>query len=114
MSDDRIYIRVEGVSEADADRYAGELLNAVLDASPDAEIARVNDDASAMSFGATLVYVLGTGAAASVAKGVADWLAGRGRASLTIIDGKKKVIGVNLTSADAVRILTTIQKGGDQ
>ncbi len=56
-------ITFDDVSAADANRYAEELRQVLLEASPDVEVHRRRDDSHPQDFGATLVLLLGTPAA---------------------------------------------------
>ncbi len=75
MNEQTYFITFENVSAAEANRYAEELRQALLDASPEVVVHRHRDDPRAQDFGATLVLLLGTPAAGAMVK--APLLAGR-------------------------------------
>jgi hypothetical protein len=95
-------ITFDTVSAADANRYAEELRQALLDTSPDVEVQRRRDDPRTQDFGGTLVLLLGTPAASAVVTAIGNWLALRNRASITIKRGTDEQIVVqNITSKKA-------------
>src|SRR5260370_1463447 len=94
-------ITFDNVSAADAHRYAEELRQALLDASPDVEVQRRRDDPHTQDFGGTLVLLLGTPAAAAVVTAIGNWLALRNRASLPIQIGDTQNVGQHLTTKKA-------------
>jgi hypothetical protein len=61
-------IEFEGVALADANRYADDLRDILLDASPDVRVMVKRDDPSSMDFGGTLILMLGTSAVVAIAK----------------------------------------------
>jgi hypothetical protein len=85
---------------ADRNVYAGELQDFLLDSAPDVQVSRRKDDPGTQDFGATLLLILGTQAALSVAKSLGDWLELHRRVRLEITTPSGKVIGTNLTSKD--------------
>ncbi len=97
-------ITFDGVSVADANRYAEELSNALLDATPDITVQRRGDDPRAQDFGATLVLLLGTPAVVTVAKTIGDWLKLRTSASLTIETPEKRIVVQRITSKNAAQL----------
>jgi len=107
-------IRFEEISEADANRYAVELRNMILDASPDVEVERRRDNPSALDFGATLVLILGTPVATAVtsaiAQAIGNWLL-RHRGDITIEreNGKiTKISGTNLPTNQQLKLINEI------
>jgi hypothetical protein len=104
MDEQTFIITFDDVSAADANRYAEELRQALLDASPDVEVHRRRDDARTQDFGTTLVLFLGTPAAGVLAKALGDWLFRR-RIGLTIKTAEGEIIATNITSKDAVKLV---------
>jgi hypothetical protein len=112
--DEQTYIiTFDTASAADANRYAEELRQALLDASPDVEVHRRRDNPHTQDFGTTLVLVLGTPAAVAAAKAIENWLALR-RGTITIKKGEDGEIlelsGTNLSEKgqlEIVKLLTT-------
>jgi hypothetical protein len=102
-------IKFNNSSVADANRYASELRNMLLDATPDVEVDQRRDDLRTQDFGATLVLVLGTPAVIAIAKAIGDWLKLRQSASLTI-EQDGHVIAQNLTSKDALKLAELLSK----
>jgi hypothetical protein len=103
MDQQTYIIKFDGVSVADANRYADELRNVLLDATPDITVHRRRDDPHTQDFGATLILILGTPAVASVVTAVGNWLQLR-NASLTFETPEKRVIIQNITSKNATML----------
>jgi len=101
MEQQTYIITFDDVSAADANRYAGELRQALLEASPDVEVYRRRDDPHTQDFGATLVLLLGTPAAAAIVTAIGNWLALRNRASITIKRTDEQIVVQNITSKKA-------------
>src|SRR5260370_22026576 len=100
--DEQTYIiTFDNVSAADANRYAEELRQALLDASPDVEVHRRRDDPHTQDFGATLVLLLGTLAASAIATAIGNWLALHNRASLTIKRSDYNIVVQDITPTKA-------------
>jgi hypothetical protein len=104
MAQQMYIIRVDGVSPADANRYADELRNALLDATPDITVQRRRDDPRTQDFGATLVLILGTPAVVAAVTAVGNWLKLRTSASLTFETADKHVVVQNITSKNAAEL----------
>lgn len=104
MDQQTYIIKFDGVSVADANRYANELRNMILDAASGVIIQQRSDDPHMQDFGTVLVLILGGSSVTAIAKAIGDWLKlGRG-ASLTIEDSQKKVIAKNITGKDALKL----------
>ena len=101
MDEQTYIITFDSASAADANRYAEELRQALLDASPDVEVHRRRDDPHTQDFGATLVLLLGTPAAAAMVTAISNWLALRNRASITVKRADEQIVVQNITSKKA-------------
>jgi len=100
--DEQTYIiTFDDISAAEANRYAEELRQALLDAAPDVEVHRRRDDPRTQDFGATLVLVLGTPAAGAIVTAIGNWLMLRHRASITVKRADEQIIVQNITSKKA-------------
>jgi hypothetical protein len=97
-------VTFEGISAADANRYAEELRNVLLDATPDIIVQRRRENSHTQDFGATLVLILGTPAAAAVVTAVGNWLKLRHNASLTWKTADEQIIVQNITSRNAAEL----------
>ncbi len=104
MDEQTYVITFDDASAAEANRYAGELRQALLDASPEVVVHRQRDDPGAQDFGAKLLLLLGTPAAGAIVKAIGDWLALRHRASLTIKRADGEIVVRNITSARAAEL----------
>jgi hypothetical protein len=106
MSDQELVLSFDGVSVADANRFAAELAEVLRDADEPIEATQTRDDPNSQDFGATLLLVLGSTAVVALAKGVAKWLAAKPDGSVTIRDRKSgEIIAKGLTSRDARAVI---------
>ncbi len=101
-------VRFEGASYADAGVYAGELRNALLDASDEVEVKIVRDDPKSQDFGTTLSIVLAAPAVTAIAKALGDWLKLRASASVTWTTPEGDVALKNISAKDAASIGRTL------
>jgi len=104
-------ITFDDVSPADANRYADELSNALLDATADIIVQRRRDNPHAQDFGATLVLLLGTPTAVSLAKTITtvigNWLQlrqGQG-VSVTVKTADRQISIKNMTGEQATKLV---------
>jgi hypothetical protein len=103
--DEQTYIiSFDNVSLDEANRYASELQDVLLDADDDVTVDRRQDNPDAQDFGATLVLIFGTQAALAIAKGIANWLQRRHEVGLTITTSRGKLVATNLTSTSALQL----------
>ena len=116
MNQQTYIMTFDDVSPVDANRYAEELRNALLDATADITVQRRRDDPRALDFGASLVLILGTPASVSVVTAVATtirkWLALRkGTISITTEKGEIiKITSTNLTGKEQLKMLEIFVK----
>jgi len=101
MDQQTYIVTFEGVSDFDAQRYAEELQDALLDASPDITVQRIRENPLAQDFGAALILILGAPAVVAAVKAVRDWLLFRDNATLKWknADGELVVEGINSKNA---------------
>lgn len=104
MDQQTYIIKFNDATTAEANRYANELRNFLLDSTSDIKVDQRRDDSRTQDFGSILVLVLGTSSVNLIAKAIGNWLQLRNQASLTIATSEKKVIAKNLTSKDAARL----------
>jgi hypothetical protein len=97
-------ITFDNVSDADANRYASELRNILLDATSDIEVERKREDPLTQDFGSILLLVLGTPAVPAIVKAIEDWLSLRHKVGITIKTAEGEIIATNLTSKDAMKL----------
>jgi hypothetical protein len=100
MDQQQYVIHFDDASTADANRYASELRDAILDASPDVAVEQRRDDEHAQDFGATLVLLAGTPAAMAVARAIGNWVT-RTRGTITITDGDTRIVVENVPGGEA-------------
>jgi len=105
MSEQTYLLSFEGVSEAEANRYAEELREALIDATPEIAVQRQRENPLAQDLGATLVLIMGTPAVVAAVNAISNWLQKRRSASLTIVTEGKKIVAENLTNKDAAHLL---------
>ena len=104
MDQQTYLITFDDVSAAQASRYAEELREFLLDASPEIKVQRKRDNTHTLDFGSTLVLVLGTPAAAAAVTAIGNWLALRNQASLTIKRANEEIVVQNITSKKAAEL----------
>lgn len=97
-------ITFEDESPANANRYAEELRNALLDASDDIEVQRRRDNLRTQDVGSTLVLVLGTPAVVAIVNAIGDWLKLRHNASLTLETPDKHIYIENISSKNVTEL----------
>lgn len=92
MEAHELLIRFDNTSQAQANQYASELQEDLLDLYlEDVSIEVVKEAEGTMDFGTTLAVVLGTPAVIALAKGIQVWLSKRPAAEIRIV--KKKPDG---------------------
>src|SRR5690348_7319700 len=102
-------VRFVDESDSDANILAADLENHLRDvvAEQDAlELSRVRSSPDSQDFGATLVLILGTAAAGSIAKGIQSWLASHSGTKIEITDSIGKVVATNVDAASAAAIMS--------
>jgi len=97
-------IKFDNVSDAEANRYASELRDVLLDATADIEVERKRDDPRTQDFGATLIIILGSAAVTALAKSLGDWLTLHRQVGITIKTPAGDFVATNLTSKDALKL----------
>lgn len=94
----------ENGSVADANRWASELKEYILDATSDAKVEQQRDNPHSQDLGAVLSLVLGAPAVIAVAKALGQWLALHREAGITIKTSHGEIIGTNLTNKDIMKL----------
>ncbi len=110
MDEQTYIITFDTASAAEANHYAEELRQALLDASPDIEVHRRRDEPRAQDFGSTLVLLVGTPAAAAMVTAIGNWLARRNGASITIKRADEQIVVQNITSKEAGELAQLLVK----
>ena len=105
MNDQTYLLSFTGVSEAEANRYAEELREVLLDATTEITVQRQRENPLAQDLGATLALIMGTPAVVAAVQAIGNWLQKRSNASLTIVTAEKKIVAENLTNKDAAHLL---------
>ncbi|SRR5260221_1759176 len=105
MSEQTYLLSFNGVSEAEANRYAEELREVLLDAATEITVQRQRENPLAQDLGATLVLIMGTPALVAVVNAIGNWLQKRHSAKLTIVTAEQKIVAENLTNKDAAHLL---------
>lgn len=104
MDQQTYIITFDNASNAEANRYASELRDMLLDAAPDVEVDRRRDNPNTQDFGATLILILGAPAVVAIAKALGNWLTLHRQTEITIKTPTGEVVGTNLTSKDALKL----------
>jgi hypothetical protein len=106
MSEQKTYLlSFKGVSEAEANQYAEELRENLLDAAAEIIVQRQRENPLAQDLGSTLVLIMGTTGFVTVVQAISNWLQKRRSASLTIMTPENKIVAENLTNKDATHLL---------
>lgn len=105
MHEQTYFLSFTGVSEAEANRYAEELREVLLDATNELDVQRQRENPLAQDLGATLVLIMGTPALVAAVNALGNWLQKRRSATLTIVTAEQKMVAENLTNKDAARLL---------
>jgi hypothetical protein len=79
-----ILISFPDTDPATANELAGDLVESLVEDTPDLSVTRLREDPLSQDFGATLAIILGSTAVTALAKGVASWLARRHEAQLRL------------------------------
>ena len=114
MERERFSILFEGLTDAEANRAATGLREALLDLHSDATVEIAKDSGSrTQDFGSTVILALGAPAAVAVAGGIAAWLRRSACPSVLIVDvdGNRVVASGSATGAlDAVAIAKVLRR----
>ena len=105
MHEQTYLLSFQGVSLAEANRYAEELREALLDATAEIAVQRQRENLLAQDLGASLALIMGTPALVAVVNAIGNWLQKRHSAQLTIVTAEKKIVAENLTHTDAAALL---------
>lgn len=105
MSTQTYLLSFHGVSPAEANLYAEELRETLLNAADEIDVRRQRDNPLAQDLGASLVVLMGTPFVVAVVQAISTWLQKRQSASLTIVTSEQKIVGENLTNKDAAQLL---------
>jgi len=109
MDQQEYTISFDQVSSADANRYASDLQEALLDAAPGITVDRRRANPDTQDFGATLALLAGTPAVLALAQAIGNWLQAHHQVELTVKrpDGTEIVL-TNATSKDAKEMANTV------
>lgn len=105
MSEQIYFLSFEGISQAEANHYAEELREVLLDATSEIDVQRQRENPLAQDLGASLALILGTPAVVATVHALGNWLQKRRSAKLTIVTAEKKIVAENLTNKDAAQLL---------
>ncbi len=118
MDKQEFIIRFDDLSSAEAGVEAQRLQEILSNASPDVDVKLHRERAESMDMGATLVLVLGTPAIIAIARGVAAWLAQRGKRPGSLVferagsDGQIERFRFDGDSADAAKVAEALRSSG--
>ena len=85
MSEQTYLLSFDGVSPAEANLYAEELREVLLDATTEIAVQRQRENPLAQDLGASLALIMGTPALVAAVNAIGNWLQKRHSASLTIL-----------------------------
>lgn len=104
MDEHKYIITFDNGSVADANRWASELKEYILDATDDAEVEQQRDNLHSQDLGATLSLVLGSPAVAAVAQALGNWLMKHRGADISIRTPQGEIVATNLSSKNVVKL----------
>ena len=102
-------VRFDGISEAEANKFARDLQSELRSAGITA--SRERTESASQDFGATLVLVLGTPVVVEVARALHAWAVRKNAASLVIEDRNRRLVASNIESRDAPALAEAFRKG---
>lgn len=85
MNEQTYLLFFDGVSPAEANRYAEELREALLDATTEIDVQRQRENPLTQDLGASLALIMGVPALVAAVNAIGNWLQKRRSASLTIM-----------------------------
>jgi hypothetical protein len=97
-----------GATTDEGNRYASDLKDFLADIGSGARIEKRRERDDTQDFGATLVLVLGTAAASTLARGIAAWLQRNSGARITVKNANGELTAEGLDSKDVARIVEAL------
>lgn len=111
MGDRQEYtLTFENGSVADANRWASELKEFILDATDEVEVEQERDNPYSQDLGTMLSLALGAPAAVATAKAIGRWLNLHREASIRIKTKNGEIEAKNLTHEDVVKLAELLLK----
>lgn len=104
MDQQTYIITFENGSVADANRWASELKEFILDKASNVKVEQKRDNPYSQDFGASLVLILGTSTVTAIATALGNWLILHRQAGITIKTPQGEIVGTNLTNKDALKL----------
>lgn len=101
-------IAFENGSVANANRWARELKEMILDATTDVVVEQKRDNPHSMDLGTIVEIILGAQSVIAVATALGKWLTLHRQAGITVKTSQGEIVGVNLTSKDAMKLAELI------
>ncbi len=118
MTDDRqaaFHVRFEGLSVAEANQAATELRTQIERAGAGVQMDVIKERDDTQDFGATLLLILGTKAAITVANAIYSYIAKRGdRVVIETADGKVVATGSGAANIDVSKTVAAIRSQLDE
>lgn len=115
MNGNKLVLRFEGLSAAEAGLAAQGLQQLLAEAAPEVDVTLQRDRAEAQDMGASLVLLLGTPAIIAVAKGIAAYIGKRGERRGTLVvervaaDGSTERVHFDGDSVDAAKVAQALR-----
>jgi hypothetical protein len=104
MDEQQYTLTFENGSVADANRWASELKEFILDATDEVVVEQQRDNPYSQDLGAILSLALGAPAVVAVAKALGQWLALHREAGITIKTPRGEIVATNLTNKDIMKL----------
>lgn len=104
MDEQQYTLTFENGSVADANRWACELKEYILDATDEVVVEQQRDNPNSQDLGPMLSLVLGTPAVVAAVKALGQWLNLHREAGITIKTPRGEIVATNLTSEDIMKL----------
>lgn len=104
----------DDISSADANRYAQELRDLLLDALPSAQVQQKRNDPRTQDWGTIVEIVLGSTSVVTLTKAVGDWLLRRQGASLTFKRPEGDVIARGINNKTVLKLTELLLKSKNE
>src|SRR5215475_12460872 len=110
MGEQRVLLRFDTDSVAEANRWAESLRQDLLNAVPETQVERAREKEGTQDFGASLVLVLGAPAVVVLARALKSWLTRNSGAKVKLSTERGTLIAENLESKDAPDIIDAFRQ----
>jgi hypothetical protein len=114
MSQKVVLIQFNGISAADANQMAPDLVNQLGREFPEGEFYLRKASDSSQDFGSIVAIVLGASSTIAIAKGISTFLRRNSGARISIVTENGVAVATGLDSKDAVKIAEALAKANPE